>query len=338
MIIMMGIFALFLPALTTGLTVLRSSKPQQEQRLTAATLMRETIEAVRNVREAGWATFAINGTFHPSISGSSWTLQPDPDTVNGFSRSVVISDVNRDGNGNIVSTGGSPDPSSKKVTTTISWTVPYAGSIQSINYFTRYLDNLTYTQTTKAEFDTGTLNSVKTTSVSGGEVQLADNNKAKWCSPSLSSATIDLPDGPPVAVSATASANLTSIPNDVFVATSPYSTNSAKLAYVNVTANTDPPVPTLKGIFTLNPAEYSDPGLVPMGVGFDNNFKTNDVKYYRSPSGKLYALLATDMPGREIIAIQINNGVSDSYQDPVNKIYKYWSFFNTRIYLSLIHI
>ncbi len=335
MIIMMGIFALFLPALTTGLTVLRSSKPQQEQRLSATTLLRETNEAIRNVREAGWVAFAVNGTYYLVISGSSWQLvacQGSCPTTNGFTRKVDIADVNRDANGNIVATGGSLDPSSKKVTTTISWTQPYNGSIQAINYFTRYLDNLTYTQTTKAEFDAGTLNSVKTTNTSGGEVTLADNNKAKWCSPALSSATIDLPDGPPVAVSATASATTTT-PNDVFVATSPYSTNSAKLAYLTVTANTDPPVPTLQGTFTLDASKYSNPSYIPTGINLTNTFKTNDVRYYRSASGKVYALLATDLPDHEVIAIQTYDGTpTGAFQDPVNKIYKYWTYFNTRIF------
>ena len=82
----------------------------------------------------------------------------------------------------------------------------------------------------------------------------------------------------------------------------------------------------------MDPAKYSSPSLVPSNIGLDNNFKTNDVKYYISPSGKLYALLATNKPDREVIAIQINDGTSDSFQDPTNKIYKYWTFFDTKIY------
>jgi hypothetical protein len=32
------------------------------------------------------------------------------------------------------------------------------------------------------------------------------------------------------------------------------------------------------------------------------------------------------------MAIQVNDGAGDSYQDPVHKIYKYWTYFNTKIY------
>src|SRR6185437_12268850 len=135
----------------------------------------------------------------------------------------------------------------------------------------------------------------------------------------------DLPDGPPVAVTATASATTTSIPNDVFVATAPNDTSSIKMAYVNVTANTATPSPSLRGIFTLDPAQYSSPSLVPSGVNVTNTFATNDVKYYKEANGKLYALMTTDLADHEVIAIQINNGSGDAYQDPTNHIYTYWT-------------
>jgi hypothetical protein len=111
------------------------------------------------------------------------------------------------------------------------------------------------------------------------------------------------------------------------------------LAYVTVTANTDPPVPTLKGIFSMDSSVYSNASLVPSGTGLDNTFKTNRVSYYTSSSGKTYALLATTKPDKEVIAILVddNDSSNDStnngeYQDYVNKVFKYWTFFNTRIY------
>jgi hypothetical protein len=66
----------------------------------------------------------------------------------------------------------------------------------------------------------------------------------------------------------------------------------------------------------------------------DNSFKTNDVKYYTSPAGKLYALIATTKPDKEVIAILVDDNAAgnNEFQDPTNKIYKYWTYFNTRIY------
>ncbi len=331
LLLAVALAAVILPALLTGMVASREGKAQQNQRSEAVTLLKETEDTVRRVRDNGWSTFAVNGTFHPVISGSNWTLVAGPDTVGDFTRSVTISNVERDSSGAIVTSGGSVDPSTKKATITINWTQPRTSSVTSTLYITRYKDNVTYLQTTKSDFDGDSLIQLTTTNTAGGEVQLSDNNKAKWCSPSFASSTIDLPDGPPVAVAATASATITT-PNDVFVAIAPYTTSSAKLAYVNVSANTDPPVSTLKGTFTLDASKYSAPELVPSGIGIDNNFKTNDVKYYKSPSGKLYALLATNLPDKEVVVVQINNGSGDAYQDSTNKIYRYWTYYNTSIY------
>ncbi len=332
LLLAIGLSMIILPAILTGLIASREGKSQQKQRVQAITVLKETEEAVRNVREKGWTTFAVNGTYYPAISGSSWTLTSGTQTVNGFTRQVVISDVYRDSSGVISASGsGAIDPSSKKVDITVSWNQPYLSTIGSSLYVTRYLDNLIYTQTTVSDFTADTRTNVQITNTSGGEVMLANNTKAKWCSPAFAASYIDLPDGPPVSVAATASAT-TSIPNDVFVATAPYATSSVKLAYVNVTANIDPPVSTLRGSFTLDASKYSAPGLVPSGIGIDNTFKTNKVKYYKSSGGKTYALLAIDKPDKEVIAIQINNGTSDAYQDPANKIYTYWTFFNTKQY------
>lgn len=332
LLLAIAVSSIILPVLLTGFVASREGKSQQKQRLEAISVMEEMQEAIRNVRESGWGSFSTNGTFHPQIFGSAWVLASGAQTINGFTRQAVISDVYRDATGVIVATGaGTLDPSTKKVDLSVIWTQPYGSSITSSFYLTRYLDNLTYLQTTLADFNGDTKTQVKVVNNSGGEVTLGDNNKAKWCSPAFSTSTIDLPDGPPVAVSATASAT-TTLPNDVFVATAPYATSSVKLAYVNVTANEDPPVSTVRGTFTLDSSKYSSPGLVPTGIGIDNNFKTNDVRYYKSPGGKMYALLATDMPGHEVIAVQVHDGVTNTFQDPVNKIYTYWTYFNTRRY------
>lgn len=329
LLLAIGLAGALMPAILTGFVTSRQGKVQEQQRTQALTLLKETSQALRSVRERGWPAFAVNGTYHPVVNGGQWTLASGSETVNGDTRSVVISDIQRDSNGAIVSSGGTSDPSTKKVTITVSWTTPYNSSVSSTLYMTRYLNNLVYLQSTQADFNADTLTQISVTNTAGGEVQLGNNLKAKWCSPSFSTSTIDLPDGPPVAVAATASAVSVSIPNDVFVATSPYATSSTKLAYLNVSANFDPPTTLLRGTFTLDSAQYSNASYVPSGLGLDNNFKTNDVRYYKSSSGKMYALLATNLPNKEVIAILIDD---TNFQDPVNKIYKYWTFFNTRRY------
>ena len=330
LVLVVGLSAIILPALITGLIASREGRPQQTQSLQATELFKETANAIREIRDNSWNNFAVDGTYHPVVSNNTWTLATGSAIVNGFTQEVDIADVYRDSNGNIVSSGGTIDSSTKKVVITVSWSHPHQTTLSATDYLTR-TTNLTHTETTTTDFNAGTLTNTQVTNSSGGEVELANDNKGKWCSPAFSSATIDLPDGPPVAVAATASATTTSIPNDVFAVVAPSDSTSTKLAYLNVSANTDPPVPTLIGTWTMDPTKYST-GTFPSGTGLTNSFATNDVKYYTSTSGNLYALIATDDPAHELMAVQIKSNGANSFQDPVNDIFKYWTYFNTKMY------
>lgn len=361
LMVVIGLFALVMPPILLGLISTRDGRVQEQRRVKAISLMKEAQEAARSARNSGWSNISslqTNTSYHPVAGSNSWSFALGQDTASNVTRSVVFSDVcrNDNGAGTIVNcpAGGTVilDPSSKKVVITISWAAPIPNSISSTMYLTRYQDNFTYGQSTQAEFNTDTLASVQVTNSSGGEVVLATNTKAKWCAPSFSQnggggeVTIDLPDGPPVAVAARADATDVSIPNDVLVATSPLTSNSVKMAYVNVVANTDPPSTSLRGVFTLDSSQYSASGLVPSGIGLDNTFKTTAIKYYTAPSGKLYALIGTDQPTKEVIAILVNdnnpsndNNTTGEFQDvagPNYKIFKYWTYFNTARYGSSV--
>jgi type II secretory pathway pseudopilin PulG len=336
LLVAMGLASLLIPAILIGITASRGGRAQHDQRVQAVSMLKDAQEAVRSIGQRGWSGIATNGTFHPVISGSVWTLSSGSTNANGFTTSVVITDALRNSSGAIVNSGGTPDPATKKVVTTVSWNTPINSQVSATSYFSRN-KNAAYSETTVAQFNGGIRANTQVTNDSGGEIKLINNNKAKWCSPSFNAATIDLPDGPPVAVAATASSTTINTPNDAYVVTSPTTSNSIKLAHVNVTANTDPPQTTQRGKFTLNPSEYSNSGLVPSGIGIDNNFRTTDVKYYKSSGGSTYALIGTNLPNKEVIAVQVNDGNDNSnseYQDPTNKIYKYKTFFNTRMYAA----
>ncbi len=349
LVLTIGLAALILPGLVLSLLASRDGKPQQEQRLQGIALMKETETAVKNVRDSDWTALSnltIGASYHPVISNNRWTMASGTaSNAAGFTQQVVLSSVYRDSSGAIASTsaGNTLDPSTRKANITVSWTRPIASSITSTIFLTR-TSNLSAEHTTKAQFEAGTGVNVQYTSDTGGEIKLANNNKAKWCSPAFAlnslggEATIDLPDGPPVAVAATASAT-TAQPNDVFVATAPYATSSSKLAYINVTANSETPTTTLRGRFSMNSSEYASGYSPQSGTGLTNSFSTTDVKYYKSSGGNTYAIIGTDLPDKEVIAVWVNDGndandntTSGEYQDPVNKLYKYKTFFNTRRY------
>jgi type II secretory pathway pseudopilin PulG len=338
LLIAMALSAIMLPALLVGLVASREGKAQQRQRLEATTLSKEAVDAFRVVRERGWNNISENGRYYPLLNGDTWTLATGSALVGGFSQYIDITDVYRDINGAIADSGGQLDPSTKRVTITVSWGTPYQSS-SSATYYVVRTSNTLFSQSSYADFNAGTKTQVQITNVSGGEIKLAANTKGQWCQPAFSGATISLPDGPPVGVAAYADPSNEDNANKVFVATAPTTGTSVKLAYVTVPANTDVPAPVVQGTFTLDPAKYSNSSLVPAGTGLDNSFITNEVTYYISPSGRTYALLATTKPDKEVIAILVddgdpsnNNTNNGEYQDYVNKIYKYWTFFNTRIY------
>lgn len=329
LLLTIAVISTIFPALLTGFVAARNNRATTDQKSIALSYLSEAQEALRVIKANNLPT---SGTYHPVLSGSTWVLSSGSELLdNTYTRTVLVEDVYRNSAGDIV-VSGTMDPSTKLATTTVSWNTPFPNSVSAKSYLTRN-DNLSNIQTTAADFNAGAKGNVQVTNNAGGEITLASSaNKAKWCSPAFSGSAIDLPDGPPVAVSARSNSSSTSVPNDVFVATSPGDSNSIKLAYISVAANSDPPTPVLNGTFTLDPTKYSSPSYVPTGIGLDNNFKTNDVKFYTSGSGKLYALIATNKPDREVIAIQIKDGSTDIFQDPVNKIYKYWTYFNTRQY------
>src|SRR3990167_7795640 len=143
LLLTIGLSTLLLPALLTGLISSREGKAQQNQRIQASSLLRETYEAVRSIRNRNWSNIVINGTYHPVISGTMWASASGSITTNGFTQSYTITDVNRDASSVIVTApAGTIDPSTKKIDITISWTKPYTSAINSTLYLTRWRENL----------------------------------------------------------------------------------------------------------------------------------------------------------------------------------------------------
>lgn len=193
-LIVMALMAMLLPVLLGSLITSREGRPQQLKRAEAAQKLQETKEAIRSIREAGWSNIQNNGTFHPVNDGTSWSLSPNAVTEDGMTTQVEISSVSRDSSNMIVSSGGTVDPSTKRVLITISWDQPIPTSIESTLYITRYLDNATYIQTTEADFNTGDHTGTALTNTSGGEVILGLGGRGDWCQPSSSIVDeLDLP-------------------------------------------------------------------------------------------------------------------------------------------------
>lgn len=262
--------SIVIPALLTAFVSTREGRAQQDQRLQAVFLLQEAQEAVRSVREKDWTTFATNGTFYPSIIGSSWVLLGGTETINGFVRQIVVSDVRRDASGKVVQTGGTIDPSSKKITISVSWNLPLVSIVTSTAYLTRH-NNQIYIETTAEEFNAGTKTGVAVTNTDGGEIVLGAGGSGDWCRPNLSIAAVDLPK------QGIANA-ITAIEGKVFAGTGE---NASGVSFANVSiGNTNPPSGTITGTF--------------------DGYKTNGVFGETN-----YAYLATDNNFKEIVIIDL---------------------------------
>jgi len=267
-ILAMGLAVIILPALLTGLVSSRQGKAQQTQRTQAVYLLNETVDALRSSREKGWIGFAVNGTFHPAISGSSWTLVPGSTVSAGLIQQVTISDLNRDSNGAIATIGGTLDPSSKKVDIAISWGQPYLSTVSATLFITRYLENNSFTQTTVADFTAGILTNtvIPNPPEADGEVILgAGGGGGDWCQPTKSITQVDLPkSGVANAISA--------IEGAVFAGTGD---NSSGVSFAKVPLVGDPPLgatvaATFDG-YKTNAAVFGDAHYAYLGT--DNNSK-----------------------------------------------------------------
>lgn len=87
----------------------------------------EALEAARSVRDENWSNvsgLSDGAPYYPARTGlpEKWVLNSGQEVVNGFSRQLVFEKVMRDSGDNIVGSGGTDDPGTRKVAATVSWT------------------------------------------------------------------------------------------------------------------------------------------------------------------------------------------------------------------------
>jgi len=111
------------------------------ERAQADFLAVEGAEAVESIRNQNWGNLA-NGTYGLTQTSGVWSLSgtSDTDPSGKFSRIITISDVERDGNDDIISSGGTVDIETKLITSTINWnfTPTRNNSIQKELYLTNW--------------------------------------------------------------------------------------------------------------------------------------------------------------------------------------------------------
>lgn len=94
----------------------------------ASILLEEGAEVVKIIRDNSWTTISnltleTNYYLTFNTGSNTWSLGTTPTSAidSTFTRTVVFSSVGRDGSDDIILSGGTIDPRTKKVTVTVSW-------------------------------------------------------------------------------------------------------------------------------------------------------------------------------------------------------------------------
>lgn len=110
----------------------------------ATFLAQEGVEAVKYIRSSGWEEFTTIPEDTPqylSFTPSAWATTTPEEVIDGkFYRSFVVESVSRDANDDITTTG-TDDPNSKKVTVNVSWRATTGTTTHAVaTYITNLFD------------------------------------------------------------------------------------------------------------------------------------------------------------------------------------------------------
>ena len=109
----------------------------------ASFLLEEGLEVVKFFRDTSWLNISgltSNTSYYLKFDGTKWATSTSNVFVdNLFERKLVINNVSRDANDDIVSSGGTNDADTKKATVSVSWGGRNGTTTKSIS---TYLTNI----------------------------------------------------------------------------------------------------------------------------------------------------------------------------------------------------
>ena len=175
--IMTAVFSLVFGGLTTGL--------RTEEQDFATMFAQEGLDAARSIRDTNWDTFITandapntHGVVNLAAGGWAWggdNSGTNNETTKGarkYTREIFVENVSRE-NGDIVQTGGTDDPHTKKITSRVKWNNGLA--LQDIS-LSEYLTDWMYSEfitNTQSDFNTAGSTSTGLTVDANGTVYLA---------------------------------------------------------------------------------------------------------------------------------------------------------------------
>ncbi len=181
LILAISIASFFLTTFVVGIISVREAFNHSSISAEAKLLLQKEVEALRSIKETSWNSFSLPGTYHVTAeAGNVWGVAPGTVVDNKLTHGFTVADVCRlqatfalDDCSNPLSI---PDPATKKITATVSWSFLGNESISSNLYLTRNYNNSVWTQTTQADFNAGTKTNTQVVNNAGGEVELTQSS------------------------------------------------------------------------------------------------------------------------------------------------------------------
>ncbi len=276
MLIAIGIFGLIASPIVLISIDLFSSSYDYQRRVSADIYREKIFKEIQLIKERSWGEIDQNTSNTPMYieqSGSTVTIEDGTYSFGDISYSFTISNVQRDGSGNIVPTG-TVDPHTKEVVISFVWEDKLGREkTYSSSLFLNDWSTKTWVQTSQAEFDTGTYAQTIATNTAGGEVVLKQVFYPDWCEPELAINQYNIPG------SATAK-TLFSFPGNTYLGTGG---NSSGVAFTKLSiSGVETPTINVDGTF--------------------NGYLTNNIFV----SGN-YAYLATTQNNKEVVILDISS-------------------------------
>lgn len=107
------------------ITLFTAASEEALDRTQALYLAEEGIEILRYLRDADWNTIenelSVGTTYYFDVSTTTLATTTVVETIGQFTRSFELSEVERDSDDDIISSGGTVDSGSRFATVTVSW-------------------------------------------------------------------------------------------------------------------------------------------------------------------------------------------------------------------------
>lgn len=121
-IVALGIFLIIVTSSVIAVLASFSVTRLAQEKTQAVNLATEGLEAVKSIRNQNWDNL-VTGNYGVVNNNGVWSLSPqaDLDPSAKFTRLISINDVNRDLNHDLLTTGGTLDPETKKISSQVTW-------------------------------------------------------------------------------------------------------------------------------------------------------------------------------------------------------------------------